>query len=159
MIYTALIKSSLCVMFVAYIDAAAVEMDYTHRFMAMGVGGIAALFALFFSPPKTNREAMIRFAAGCVVAFTCTGHTLNWLHMAVTPDSVMMIALIWGSISWSILGGMVRWGESGGAFSTLAKVVQGVLKQAKPVGDDEGNGSQEQTHVKQVKSIEDKKGE
>lgn len=152
MLTTITTKLVMCFMFVAYIDAVVVEMDYRHRFMAMGVGGIAALFALFFSPPKNNREAMIRFAAGCVVSFTCTGHTLEWFRIAVTPDSVMMIALIWGSISWSILGGLVRWGESGGAFSTLSRIVQGAFKQ-------QDSASSVPNKVEQVRSIEDEKGD
>lgn len=103
------------------------EMNWAYRFMAMAVGGVSSLFALFFSPPETHREAMIRFAAGCVVAFTMTGTFLGLMRISVNTDSVLAAGLIWGSIGWFVLGGLVQFGKSGGALAYLAKLVQGHL--------------------------------
>lgn len=100
-------------------------MTWVFRLMAMGVGGVSSLFALFISPPETHREGMIRFAAGCVVAFACTGTTLHLLRISVNTDTVLAGGLVWGSIGWFVLGGLVTWGKSGGALSYLARLVQG----------------------------------
>lgn len=128
-----------------------IGMDYKFRLMAMAIGGVASLFALWFSPPSSNREGMIRFAAGCVVAFTCTGSVMHWLALPITPDSVMMVALVWGSIAWSFLGYMVAAGKNGGIFESLARFVQGMAKVV-PVPTNSPSA------VTQVKSVDEKKG-
>lgn len=142
---------SACMSLFAVALAAEPGMDYRFRLMAMGVGGVASLFALWFSPPESNREGMIRFAAGCVVAFTCTGSVMHWLALPITPDSVMMVALVWGSIAWSFLGYMVAAGKHGGIFESLARIVQGVAKVTiKP--------DNSPAVVTQVKTVDEKKG-
>ena len=101
------------------------EMTWQYRLMAMAVGGVASLFALHFSKPKSHQEAMVRFAAGCVVAFTMTGPILYFCHLPINIDSVLAAALVWGSVGWWVLGGLVAWGQSGGPLSYLAQFVQG----------------------------------
>lgn len=101
------------------------EMTLAHRLMAMGIGGVSSVFALFMSEPKTRREAIIRFIAGCVVAFAFTGITLQLLHISINTDSVLATGLVWGSVGWWTLGGIVKWGQEGGPLAFLARLVQG----------------------------------
>ncbi len=100
-------------------------MTWQHRIMAMIVGGVASLFALHFSKPKSHQEALIRFCAGCVVAFTMTGTMLTVFHFPINIDSVLAAALVWGSVGWWVLGGLVAWGQNGGPLAYLAQLVQG----------------------------------
>lgn len=129
-------------------------MTWVFRLMAMGVGGVSSLFALFISPPETHREGMIRFAAGCVVAFACTGMTLQLLHITVNTDTVLAGGLVWGSIGWFVLGGLVTWGKSGGPLSYLARLVQGQqdknrIQQYDNARQEASNISQEIRNVRQ----------
>lgn len=101
------------------------DMTLIHRLMAMGIGGVSSTFALFKSPPKTRQEAVVRFMAGCFVAFSMTGVVLQLCHMPVTTDSVLATGLVLGSVGWSIIGGLVAWGDDGGPLGYLAKLVQG----------------------------------
>lgn len=101
------------------------DMTLVHTLMAMSIGGVASTFALFKSPPKTKQEAIVRFLAGCVVAFAGTGLTLQLLHVNVNTDSVLATGLVLGSVGWSVIGGLVTWGESGGPLQWLARKVQG----------------------------------
>lgn len=107
------------------------EMTFGHRLMAMGIGGVAALFAISYAPPDSYREGAFRFGAGCLFAFSCTGTTLGTLHMTVGTDNVLMIGLVWGTIGWSVLGGLVQWGKDGGPMKYLARLVQGQIKNDK----------------------------
>jgi len=100
------------------------DMTYIHRMMAMGIGGISSTFALFKSPPKTRQEAVVRFLAGCFVAFGLTGIVLQLLHIPVNTDSVLATGLVLGSVGWSIIGGLVVWGDAGGPLGYLARLVQ-----------------------------------
>ena len=100
-------------------------MTWAHRFMAMGIGGVSSMFALASTPPKTHQEGIIRFTAGCITAFCFTGTFLSLFRIDITTDSVLAAGLVWGSIGWSVLGGMIAWGQSGGPFEYLAKLIQG----------------------------------
>lgn len=108
------------------------DMTIIHRLMAMGIGGVSSLFALFKSPPKTRQEAVVRFSAGCVVAFAGTGITLQLLRISINTDSVLATGLVLGSVGWSIIGGLVSWGDSGGAMGYLARLVQGRIENQNP---------------------------
>jgi hypothetical protein len=113
-------------------DAVAVSdvgMTWAHRLMAMVIGGVASLFALHFSKPESSREALIRFSAGCVVAFSFTGTILSAMHVSITTDTVLAAGLVWGSIGWWVLGGLVAWGKAGGPLAYLAQLVQGRMPQ------------------------------
>jgi len=109
------------------------DMTLVHRLMAMSIGGVASTFALFKTPPKTRQEAVVRFMAGCFVAFSLTGLTLQLCHIPVNTDSVLATGLVLGSVGWSIIGGLVEWGNAGGPLGYLARLVQGRLdKNGKP---------------------------
>ncbi len=101
------------------------EMTWQYRLMAMAVGGISSLFALHFSKPKSHQEALVRFGAGCMVAFTMTGTVLSLMHVTISIDTVMAAGLVWGSVGWALLGGIVAWGDAGGPLKWLARLVQG----------------------------------
>lgn len=101
------------------------QMTWEYRLMAMAVGGISSLFALHMSKPKSHQEAMVRFSAGCVTAFTMTGTVLSLCRFEITIDTVMAAGLVWGSVGWSVLGGIIAWGERGGPLAWLAQVLQG----------------------------------
>ena len=103
-------------------------MTWVHRFAAMGIGGVASLFALGFSPPDTHREGLVRFASGCVFAFSCTGFILSLLHIPITIDSVLACGLACGSVGWWIMGGMVDAAKNGTILAWFGRWIQGGSK-------------------------------
>lgn len=95
-------------------------MNWLHRFSAMGIGGIASLFALGWSKPETHSEALFRFASGCVCAFAFTGFVLSMLHIAINIDSVLACGLVCGSCGWWLMGGVVNAAKNGTILAWLA---------------------------------------
>ncbi len=125
------------------------EMSWEFRLIAMAVGGISSLFALHFSKPNSHKEALYRFAAGCVVAFCMTGTVLSLMHFTISIDTVMAAGLMWGAVGWSVLGGLVAWGNRGGPLAWLAQLVQG--KQNINFTPEQLEKLQQPTIVKEIK--------
>lgn len=115
-------------------------LTWTHRLIAMGIGSVASLLAIGYSPPATYREGVVRFVAGCVSAFSLTGFFVRLFSLSVGIDNVLAVGLACGGIGWGFLGALIKLSESGAITSALSQYIQGRLNNGtKPPTDSNGS--------------------